>query len=246
MADGCDDPHADRLAGPAGRTGRRHRCGLPLHAGRSPDRGPIFKSMHVPGWPGISLHLLARVGTRDAHEFVQGLLDGVRPDGRHRVRRRIRGRDSSSWQRPGASASRLRKSRRSGSSGRAGSPTSSCGSGCLNYLRWYVIRLRSEADRRRGSQRSGPCQVHALSVCSWQPRTSSLSRSTGTRSVINGERPGQRFSWLHRWVRGGGAPPSRPRGGGDRQPLQVRQGHEVLRRPPCLHTSSKGMPGTST
>ena len=74
MADGCDDPRQIDDAGPAGRARRGGGRRLALQPRRPAGRRPGVQGRCSRELAGRSLHRLARVGTRDADQLLQGLL----------------------------------------------------------------------------------------------------------------------------------------------------------------------------
>ena len=91
MADGCDDPQQiDNLV-------RLVERGVVIAAASRYSRGgqqvggPALKSA-LSRLAGLSLWALARVGTRDATEFIQSIRCVLHPRRRHRVYRRLRDR----------------------------------------------------------------------------------------------------------------------------------------------------------
>ena len=124
MADGCDDPsQIDQLV-------RLVERGVVVAAASRYTRGgqqvggPFLKGI-LSRLAGLSLSLLARVGTRDAtNSFKAYDMDFVRA-GRHRVRRRLRDRHRAGGQGPSGPAARWPSCPPSGSSATRACPTSS-------------------------------------------------------------------------------------------------------------------------
>ena len=166
---------------------------------------------------GLSLYYLARVGTRGRHELVQGLLHRVRARGRHRERRGLRDRHRAGRQgppRPPAgrrdphdlARPRVRRLELQARGVAAAVPP------------LVPLRLRPAGSRRRAS--SGPPTVRTASLeherrarreGAWSPARPASSAATSSRSCSAGLRRRRR-----------------------RQPLEVRQGRQELRRPPAL------------
>ena len=89
MADGCDDPmQIDSLARLVDRGVTIAAASRYARGGRQIG-GPSLKSL-MSRTAGISLHLLARVGTRDATNSFKAYSTRIRPIGRYRLRRGFR------------------------------------------------------------------------------------------------------------------------------------------------------------
>ena len=174
MADGCDDPmQIDTLARLVDRGVAIAAASRYIRGGRQIG-GPFMKSS-MSRIAGLSLHLLARVGTRDAHELLQGLLDRVRPLSGHRFRRGVRGRPRTGGKGPAAPPSRGRDpDDLAGAHERAVQLQAAEVAPPLSAV--VPIRLRFQALSRGSSQRSRPSPMRSLSNCVTNPsRTSSRS-----------------------------------------------------------------------
>ena len=103
MADGCDDPSRS-TSSPGSSNGAwssRRRPAIPGEASRS--GGPLLKGL-MSRMAGASLQVLARVGTWDADQFLQGVLDRTFVTRWASTATRASKSGSSWWPRPGDSA----------------------------------------------------------------------------------------------------------------------------------------------
>ena len=163
MADGCDDPmQIDPLARLVDRGVTIAAASRYARGGRQIG-GPFLKST-LSRIAGVTLHLLGPGGHAGQHQLVQGLLDRVRAIGGHRLRRGLRGwsracREGPATPPPGSGDSDdlARANKRA-----IQLQAAEVAAALPPVVR---IRLRPEADRRAGSQRSGPCSMCSLSVC---------------------------------------------------------------------------------
>ena len=203
MADGCDDPRQiDDLARLVDR-GVVVAAASRYMPGGQQVGGPRFKRM-MSRWAGRSLHMFARVGTRDAtNSFKAYDTDFVRAGG-HRVADRLRDRARADRQgEPAAPAGRrdpddlARPPARRVALRRGPVPAQ------LPAL--VLLRVRPAADRRAARRRGGPRA---------RPRPSRSGNAIATGKARRRDKgSGHRFGRLHRRVRGRGAARPRARGG---------------------------------
>ena len=98
-----------------------------------------------------------------------------------------------------------------------------------SYLRWYRFAF-------------GP----RLTADQLRDRVSGATRHQKKPEASDGKSSGQRIGRLHRRVRRRGTAAAWLRRGGRGQLLQVRQGAQVLRRPPAATSWSRATPATSS
>ena len=155
MADGCDDARQiDDLVRLVER-GVAVGCRVPLHAGRSAGRRPHPQGHAVPYGRPVAARAGSR-GDQGRDELVQGLLDGIRPAGGHRLAGRVRDRHRADRQ--GQAAAPAGGGDPDHLAGPAGGRVELQGGQMGAQLRPLVpFRVRTAADRRSGAEpRVGP------------------------------------------------------------------------------------------
>ena len=181
--------------------------------------GPVLKSQ-LSRLAGLSLFWLA--ARRDARrdQLVQGVFGRVRARRRHRLRHRLRDRHRA---------------------GREGAPASHAGRGDPDDLARtgprHVQLQGGEVDP--ALPQVVPVRVRSQAAARRSPRG---RKGTVHDPARRAEGPRQRIVGIHRRLPGRGSPRPRLHRRRHRQPLQVRPGREVVRRPPALHAGRGRLP----
>ena len=151
-------PAPDRRSGPAGRARRGGRGGVPVHARRPAGRRAAAQGLPVPAAPGGSLHTVRPGRHPGRDQQLQGVLDRLRPRGRHRQPDRVRDRARADREGDAGCGGRSPRSRRSGSTGSSASPTSDVERSAQLPALVPVRVRRGDADALRAARTKRPAR----------------------------------------------------------------------------------------
>ena len=227
MADGCDDPRRSTTSTSSSSAAswsqrRRDTC-----RAASRSAGPCSRAS-CRRRAGRSLHLLARVGTRDATNSFKAYSTRVRREVGIDSRRRLRDRPRARRPRRAGCGCRWPRSPRSGWTGTRASPTSRWPSGSRSTCAGTASRsVRALTRLRAGSLATTP-------VTGFQQ----------SKRVTHEEGPGHRIGRVHRRLRRRGAARRGYARRRHRQLLQVRQGDASPTTTTPTTSSSTATPGT--